>query len=108
MSKPALMYDGIVGTHDSSAVFAAIIAQETGHRFAPVNARMKYPEVNIRHLIHENAHLSDFKHNPESYRYAVVDCPETATNRSWKNTRMWSQCWVIDSARPRKTGRSAE
>ncbi|MBS3758765.1 MAG: ATP-grasp domain-containing protein [Desulfobacterales bacterium] len=32
------MYDGIVGTHDSSAIIAAIIAQETGKRFASVDA----------------------------------------------------------------------
>src|SRR6056297_1619047 len=32
------MYDGIVGTHDSSAIIAAIVAQETGKRFASVDA----------------------------------------------------------------------
>ncbi len=37
--------------------------------------RMKYPEVHVRNLIHENLNLSDFKHNPESFRYAVVDVP---------------------------------
>lgn len=36
---------------------------------------LKYPEVSIRNLIHENAHLSDFKHNPESYRYCIIDVP---------------------------------
>jgi len=36
---------------------------------------MKYPEVRIRNLIHENVNLSDFKHNPESFRYCVLDVP---------------------------------
>jgi len=36
---------------------------------------MKYPEVRVRNLIHENASLSDFKHNPESYRYCIIDVP---------------------------------
>jgi len=52
---------------------ARILETPTQSAFAEI--RMKYPEVNIRNLIHENAHLSDFKHNPESYRYAVVDVP---------------------------------
>jgi len=29
----------------------------------------------VRNLIHENANLSDFKHNPQSYRYGVIDVP---------------------------------
>lgn len=37
--------------------------------------RLKYPEVYIRNLIHESLNLSDFKHNPESFRYGVVDIP---------------------------------
>jgi len=37
--------------------------------------RLKYPEVYVRNLIYENLNLSDFKHNPESFRYAVVDVP---------------------------------
>ncbi|MFO7883479.1 MAG: ATP-grasp domain-containing protein [Desulfobacteraceae bacterium] len=36
---------------------------------------LKYPEVKVRNLIHENARLSDFKHNPESYRYCIIDVP---------------------------------
>src|SRR6056297_2674141 len=34
------LYDGVVGTHDSSSIIAAIIAQETGKRFAPVKGVM--------------------------------------------------------------------
>jgi hypothetical protein len=37
--------------------------------------RFRYPEASVRNLIHENLNLSDFKHNPESYRYGVVDVP---------------------------------
>ncbi|MCF8111203.1 MAG: ATP-grasp domain-containing protein [Desulfobacteraceae bacterium] len=33
------------------------------------------PEVRIRNLIHENVNLSDFKHNPESFRYCILDVP---------------------------------
>ncbi len=36
---------------------------------------LKYPEVRIRNLIHENVNLSDFKHNPESFRYCILDVP---------------------------------
>lgn len=40
------MYDGVVGTHDSSAVFAAIICSETGKTFASlesiINCQNKY------------------------------------------------------------------
>jgi hypothetical protein len=36
---------------------------------------LKYPEVSVRNLVHENANLSDFKHNPESYRYCMIDVP---------------------------------
>ncbi|MFW5908190.1 MAG: ATP-grasp domain-containing protein, partial [Desulfosalsimonas sp.] len=48
---------------------------ETPTQSAYAEIRMKYPEVHIRNLIHENAKLSDFKHNPESFRYGVVDVP---------------------------------
>lgn len=48
---------------------------ETPTQSAYAEIRMKYPEVHPRNLIHENARLSDFKHNPESYRYGVVDVP---------------------------------
>jgi hypothetical protein len=37
--------------------------------------RLKFPEVSVRNLVHENLNLSDFKHNPESFRYGVVDVP---------------------------------
>ena len=37
--------------------------------------RLKYPEVYVRNLIHESLKLSDFKHNPQSFRYGVVDVP---------------------------------
>ncbi len=36
---------------------------------------LNYPEVRIRNLIHENVNLSDFKHNPESFRYCIIDVP---------------------------------
>lgn len=36
---------------------------------------LKYPEVRVRNLIHENVNLSDFKHNPDSFRYCVLDVP---------------------------------
>jgi hypothetical protein len=37
--------------------------------------RIRFPEVNIRNLVQENALLSDYKHNPESYRYCILDIP---------------------------------
>jgi len=37
--------------------------------------KLKYPEVTVRNLIQENTLLSEFKHNPESYRYCVLDIP---------------------------------
>ncbi len=37
--------------------------------------RLFYPEIHIRNLIHENSHLSDYKHNPESFRYCIMDIP---------------------------------
>ena len=47
------MYDGVVGTHDSSAVFAAIICDQTGKRFASVdsviNCQNKYLSRLIQH-----------------------------------------------------------
>ncbi|MFW6283761.1 MAG: ATP-grasp domain-containing protein [Desulfosalsimonas sp.] len=52
---------------------AQILQTPTQSAFEEI--RMKYPEVHVRNLIHENARLSDFKHNPESYRYAVLDVP---------------------------------
>lgn len=36
---------------------------------------LKYPEVSVRNLVHENSNLSDFKHNPESFRYCFIDVP---------------------------------
>ncbi len=38
MKRYPEMYDGVVGTHDSSAVFAAIICDQTGKRFASVDS----------------------------------------------------------------------
>ncbi|MFP4572125.1 MAG: acetyl-CoA carboxylase biotin carboxylase subunit family protein [Desulfobacterales bacterium] len=57
---------------------------ETPTRSAYEEIKMKYPEVHIRNLIHENAKLSDFKHNPESYRYAVVDVPGDSHDKIMK------------------------
>ncbi len=37
--------------------------------------RLKYPEVYVRNLVQEGFNLSDFKHNPQSFRYCVVDIP---------------------------------
>ncbi len=37
--------------------------------------KLKFPDVTVRNLIHENALLSEFKHNPESYRYCILDVP---------------------------------
>jgi len=37
--------------------------------------QIRYPEVHIRNLVHEHARLSEFKHNPESYRYCILDIP---------------------------------
>jgi hypothetical protein len=52
---------------------ARILETPTQSAFAEIS--MKYPEVHVRNLIHENACLSDFKHNPQSFRYGVVDVP---------------------------------
>lgn len=37
--------------------------------------KMLYPEVHIRNLIHEHSNLSDYKHNPQSFRYCILDIP---------------------------------
>jgi len=37
--------------------------------------KLKFPHVTVRNLIHENAMLSEFKHNPESFRYCILDIP---------------------------------
>ncbi len=37
--------------------------------------KLYYPEIHIRNLIHENTYLSDYKHNPESFRYCILDIP---------------------------------
>jgi len=37
--------------------------------------RIRFPEVHIRNLIQENTQLSDYKHNPESFRYCMLDIP---------------------------------
>jgi len=55
--------------------FSDAIILQTPTQSAYEEIRMKYPEVCIRNLIHENLNLSDFKHNPESFRYCVIDVP---------------------------------
>ena len=55
--------------------FSDALVLETPTQIAYAEIRMKYPEINVRNLIHENANLSDFKHNPQSYRYGVIDVP---------------------------------
>ncbi len=37
--------------------------------------KIHFPEVHVRNLIHENTKLSDYKHNPDSFRYCVLDIP---------------------------------
>ncbi|MFW6142781.1 MAG: ATP-grasp domain-containing protein [Desulfovermiculus sp.] len=37
--------------------------------------RLLYPDVHIRNLVHEQSMLSDYKHNPESFRYCMLDIP---------------------------------
>jgi hypothetical protein len=37
--------------------------------------KLKFPQVTVRNLIQENALLSEFKHNPESFRYCILDIP---------------------------------
>ena len=37
--------------------------------------RLLYPDVHIRNLIYERSNLSDYKHNPESFRYCMLDIP---------------------------------
>ncbi len=48
---------------------------QTPTQIAYTEIEIKYPEVIVRNLIHENANLSDFKHNPESFRYCIIDIP---------------------------------
>ncbi len=48
---------------------------ETPTQSAYDEIRLKYPGVRVRNLIHENVNLSDFKHNPQSYRYCLLDIP---------------------------------
>jgi hypothetical protein len=37
--------------------------------------RIRFPEIHVRNLIQENSWLSDYKHNPESFRYCMLDIP---------------------------------
>ena len=37
--------------------------------------RLLYPDVHIRNLVQEKSNLSDYKHNPESFRYCMLDIP---------------------------------
>lgn len=55
--------------------FSDAMILETPTQSAFEEIRIQFPEVHIRNLIHENAKLSDFKHNPQSFRYAVIDIP---------------------------------
>ncbi len=55
--------------------FADAYILETPTQSAYEEIRMKYPGVRVRNLIHENVNLSDFKHNPQSYRYCLLDVP---------------------------------
>ena len=55
--------------------FSDALILETPTQSAYAEIRMKYPEIHVRNLVHENASLSDFKHNPQSYRYGVIDVP---------------------------------
>lgn len=52
------MYDGVVGTHDSSAVFAAVICDQTGLRFASVESIINCQNKYLSRLIQQ-------KHVPE-------------------------------------------
>lgn len=55
--------------------FADAKILETPIMTAYEQIRMAYPEVSVRNLVYENANLSDFKHNPQSYRYCLLDIP---------------------------------
>lgn len=63
MKKYPEMYDGVVGTHDSSSVFAAIICDQTGLRFASVesiiNCQNKYLSRRIQQK-HTPQHTPQF------------------------------------------------
>ncbi len=37
--------------------------------------QIRFPEIHVRNLVHEHSMLSDYKHNPESYRYCILDIP---------------------------------
>jgi hypothetical protein len=50
-----------------------ILRTPTQSGFEELNIR--FPEVRVRNLIYENSLLSDYKHNPESYRYCMLDIP---------------------------------
>ncbi len=52
------MYDGVVGTHDSSAVFAAVICDQTGMQFASVESIINCQNKYLSRLIQQ-------KHVPE-------------------------------------------
>ena len=48
---------------------------QTPTQIAYDELHLKYPEVYVRNLVHEGLNLSDFKHNPDSYRYCIIDIP---------------------------------
>jgi len=37
--------------------------------------KISYPEIEIRNIVKENTYLSDYKQNPASYRYCILDIP---------------------------------
>ena len=55
------MYDGVVGTHDSSAVFAAVICDQTGKRFASVDSVINCQNKYLSRLI-QREHIPE--HTP--------------------------------------------
>jgi hypothetical protein len=52
---------------------ARIVQTPTQSAYAEMH--LKYPEVHVRNLVHEGFNLSEFKHNPDSFRYCMVDIP---------------------------------
>ncbi|MFP4168539.1 MAG: acetyl-CoA carboxylase biotin carboxylase subunit family protein [Desulfonatronovibrionaceae bacterium] len=56
-----------------SFVDARIVQTPTQSAYEELH--LKYPEVHVRNLVHEGFNLSEFKHNPDSYRYCVLDIP---------------------------------
>jgi hypothetical protein len=81
------MYDGVVGTHDSSAVFASVLCEKTGHTFASmsgvINCQNKYISRLIqREILPEHtpkfALAFDYLKNPEQLPSPVFIKPVRA------------------------------